>query len=393
MIMIDKILYALGAIVAIFGFSSLIGYTSISHIPLILVLISVFIFIFVGVKKRDTRLISSSIFLLALSFLIFMISSLEIPLGSYAAIRGSFIISTSTIILGLLVMKSSINMRYGFDERAKEYIAFTLIGIAVGIVLYALGIILFHIFIRGAGAMSIEFLTNFPTDLGSEGGIFPCIVGTFYLVVGAMVISVLLGIPAAIYLVEYARPGKMTRLIDIAVSSLNGVPSIVFGLFGLALFVSIFGISLLSGSIILGLMNLPTIIMTAEEALKGVPQSIREGSLALGATRWETIRRVVLPAALPGILTGAILAVGRAAGETAPIMWTAVVFTGGGIPHSIFEPVMALPYHLLELIYLLGYKDVEANAWGTAFVLISLVLVVNLIAIIIRDKYKKKMMW
>jgi phosphate ABC transporter, permease protein PstA len=394
MIMIDKILYALGAIVAIFGFSSLMGYANISHIPLLLVLISVFIFIFVGVKKRDTRLIFSSIFLLAFSFLIFMISpDLKIPLGEYAAIRGSFIISTSTIILGLFVMKSSINMRYGFDDRAKEYIAFTLIGIAVGIVLYALGVILFHIFIRGAGAMSIEFLTNFPTDLGSKGGIFPCIVGTFYLVMGAMVISVLLGIPAAIYLVEYARPGKMTRLIDIAVSSLNGVPSIVFGLFGLALFVSIFGISLLSGSIILGLMNLPTIIMTAEEALKGVPQSIREGSLALGATRWQTIRRVVLPSAIPGILTGTILAVGRAAGETAPIMWTAVVFTGGGIPHSIFEPVMALPYHLLELIYLLGYKDVEANAWGTAFVLISLVLVVNLIAIIIRDKYKKKMMW
>ena len=384
--MIDKILYAFGAIVAIFGFSSLMGYANISHIPLLLVLISVFIFIFVGVKKRDTRLIFSSIFLLAFSFLIFMISpDLKIPLGEYAAIRGSFIISTSTIILGLFVMKSSINMRYGFTDRAKEYIAFTLIGIAVGIVLYALGVILFHIFIRGAGAMSIEFLTNFPTDLGSKGGIFPCIVGTFYLVMGAMVISVLLGIPAAIYLVEYARPGKMTRLIDIAVSSLNGVPSIVFGLFGLALFVSIFGISLLSGSIILGLMNLPTIIMTAEEALKGVPQSVREGSLALGATRWETIRRVVLPAAIPGILTGTILAVGRAAGETAPIMWTAVVFTGGGIPHSIFEP--------LELIYLLGYKDVEANAWGTAFVLISLVLVVNLIAIIIRDKYKKKMMW
>jgi phosphate transport system permease protein len=183
------------------------------------------------------------------------------------------------------------------------------------------------------------------------------------------------------------------------VSCLNGVPSVVFGLFGLAFLVTFFGVSLLSGSIILGLINIPTIILTCQEALKSVPNSLREGSMALGASKWQTIRKVVLPSAMPGILTGVIMGVARASGETAPIMWTAVTFTAvpvqmiyGVIP-DIFQPVNNLDYHLLNLIYFMGAWDVEARAWGTALVLIALVLGTNMLAIVVRNYYRKKISW
>jgi phosphate transport system permease protein len=219
------------------------------------------------------------------------------------------------------------------------------------------------------------------------------------MVLGAMIVSSPLGIGAAIYLHEYSKSQRLNRLITIAVSCLNGVPSVVFGLFGLAFLVTYFGVSLLSGSIILGLINIPTIILTCQEALKSVPNSLREGSMALGATKWQTISKVVLPSAMPGILTGVIIGVAKASGETAPIMWTAVTFTATpvqmiyGVIPNIFQPVNNLDYHLLNLIYFLGAWDVEARAWGTALVLIALVLGTNMLAIVVRNHYRKKISW
>ncbi len=265
--------------------------------------------------------------------------------------------------------------------------------------LLILGGILFIIVYKGIWVISWEFLTQPHRKLGQAGGISTAIVGSLWMVLGAMVVSAPLGIGAAIYLHEYSRNIGLNRIITIAVSVLNGVPSVVFGLFALAFLVTIFGVSLLTGSVILGLINIPTIILTSQEALKSVPNSLREGSMALGATKWQTIKKVVIPSAMPGILTGIIMGVAKASGETAPIMWTAVTFTAtpvqmiyGFIP-NVFQPVNNLDYHLLNLIYFLGAWDVEANAWGTALVLIALVLGTNMLSIIVRNHYRKKISW
>jgi len=310
-----------------------------------------------------------------------------------AAVRGLFLIPLLFIILGITIAICGVKIRYEFTKESDEKSAFLLLGISTTVVLYSLGIIIMYIVVNGAGAITWEFLTENPRKLGTEGGIFPCIIGTLYLVIGAIVVALPLGMGTAIFLTEYQKEGKITKTIRVAVNSLSGVPSIVFGLFGLALFVPVFGVSLLSGSMILGFMILPTIIRTTEESLKAVPMGFREGSLALGATKWQTIKKVVLPPAMPGCITGTILGIGRAAGETAPIMWTAVVFFGGDIPTTVFDPVMALPYHLLELTKLIGYKDVAGNAWGTALVLLMLVLSINVFAVALRNHYKKKMRW
>jgi phosphate transport system permease protein len=270
--------------------------------------------------------------------------------------------------------------------------AFSMITAAVVIVLICLGIILAYIILNGWSAISWDFLTQGPINNGRSGGIFPALIGTLYLVGGAILIALPLGMGAAIYLTEYTREGRVTKIIRAGADLLNGTPSIVFGLFGFAFLVLYLnlGFCLLAGQITLALMILPTIIRTTEEALKSVPQSLREGSLALGATQWQTIRKVVLPPAAPGVLTGAILGIGRSAGETAPILFNAVVFSGG-IPSSVLQPVMALPYHLFYLaMYIPGS---ERNSGGTALVLLMLVIGIYLIAIILRNHYKKKMKW
>jgi phosphate transport system permease protein len=271
-----------------------------------------------------------------------------------------------------------------------EKIAFTLIIAAALVVLAILVIILQDIVVNGLPALSWEFLTQPPRDLGRAGGIFPAIVGTLYLVSGAIAIALPLGVGAAIYLVEYTREGRVTRLIRTGVDLLNGTPSIVFGLFGFA-FIVIFlgaGVSLIAGQITLSLMVLPTVIRTTEESLKSVPQSLREGSLALGATKWQTVKNVVLPPAAPGVLTGAILSIGRAAGETAPIMFTAVIFSSRFLPDSLFQPVMALPYHLYILAT--NVPGASANKYGTALVLLLLVIGFYSVAIIMRNHFQKK---
>ena len=256
--------------------------------------------------------------------------------------------------------------------------------------------IIFDIIWNGIGAISWEFLTGFPRKSGAEGGILPAIIGTFYLVVGTIAVALPLGMASAIYLSEYAKQGRFNRIVRLAIVTLAGVPSIVFGLFGLGLFVIFlnFGTSIIAGSLTLACMILPTIIVASEEALRAVPYSLREGSLALGATKWETIYKNVLPYAVPGMLTGSILGIGRAAGETAPILLTVAAFYLPKLPTSMFDQVMALPYHLYVLATQHPAADlVRPMQYGTALVLLALVLAVNLVAILIRSRYRKKLKW
>lgn len=257
----------------------------------------------------------------------------------------------------------------------------------------ALVIVVYFLIARGWTAINWTFLSQPPMDSMTKGGILPCIIGTACLSIGAILIALPIGVASAIYLHEYARPGRLIRIIRLGINNLAGVPSVVFGLFGLAFFVVYLkmGVSILAGALTLGAMSLPVIIGAAEEALRAVPDTYREASLGLGATKWQTIYRVVLPASLPGILTGAILGLSRAAGETAPIMFTAAVFFTPSLPSSIFDEIMALPYH----IYVLATAGTEIEAtrhlqYGTALVLIVLVLGLNLIAIIYRARLQKK---
>jgi phosphate transport system permease protein len=226
------------------------------------------------------------------------------------------------------------------------------------------------------------------------GGIFPAIVGTLYLVAGAIIFALPIGLLAAIYLSEYSRENLVNRLVRLAIVNLAGVPSVVYGLFGLALFVVFlkFGASILSGSLTLGMMILPVIITTSREALESIPHSFREVSLSLGASRWQTIRHIVLPNAIPGILTGTILGLGRAAGETAPILFTVAAFYLPQLPGSLFDQAMALPYHLYVISTQVPNVD-EKIRYGTALVLLGMVLFMNLVAIVIRAKFRKKKKW
>jgi len=276
-------------------------------------------------------------------------------------------------------------------ENRVQQIAFALVTLATLIVVAILVIILQDIVLNGLPALTWDFLTKSPLDSGRAGGIFPAIVGTLCLVVGAIIIALPLGVGAAIYMVEYTREGRITRLIRTGVDLLNGTPSIVFGLFGFAFIVLYLstGVSLLAGQVTLALMVLPTVIRTTEETLRGIPASLREGSLALGATKWQTISRVVLPPAVPGIVTGAILSIGRAAGETAPIMFTAVVFSSRFLPDSVFDPVMALPYHLFILAT--NVPGSSTNKYGTALVLLLLVVGFYAVAIFVRTHFQNKM--
>ena len=258
----------------------------------------------------------------------------------------------------------------------------------------ALLTILFFIAVNGLAAINWTFLSQPPMDSMTRGGVLPCIVGTLCLSLGAMVVAFPIGVCSAIYLNEYARPGKVLRLIRLSINNLAGVPSVVFGLFGLAFFVIFLKlkVSLLSGALTLGVMSLPVIIGTTEEALRSVPDTYREASLGLGATKLQTIFRVVLPAALPGILTGGILGLSRAAGETAPIMFTAAVFFTPHLPRSVFDEIMALPYHIYVLAT--AGTDIEATRplqYGTALLLIALVLGMNLCAIVYRSRLRRKM--
>jgi phosphate transport system permease protein len=250
------------------------------------------------------------------------------------------------------------------------------------------------IVVQGLPAITAEFLFTAPRDGMRAGGIWPAIVGTFLLTVGTAIFSVPLGVAIAIYLSEYARDSKFTRTIRLAIINLAGVPSIVYGLFGLGLFVLALGLgsSILAGSLTLAIMTLPVIISTAEEALRSVPQSFRTVSISLGGTKWQTIRKVVLPNALPGIITGVILGLERAAGETAPILFTVAAFYLPTLPRSIFDKTMALPYHLFVISTQVPGMPLQLQ-FGTALVLLVFVLSMTLIATIIRSYYRRKRVW
>ncbi len=296
--------------------------------------------------------------------------------------------------LVLLVVLIAISILWTrVSPKSTQKIAYSCMFAAVGIVLAILAIILLDIIMKGLPVISWEFIFGYPSNLGRAGGIFPAIVGTIYLVIGAIMIALPIGIGATIYLSEYTRDGLVTKTIRTGVDLLNGTPSIVFGLFGFA-FLVIFvglGVSLLTGWIVLALMILPTIIRTSEEALKSIPNAMREGSLALGASKWQTIRKVVLPAAVPGIITGTILSIGRAAGETAPILFTAVVFSTRFLPSSIFEPVMALPYYLYILST--SIPGAKQYAYGTALVLLVIVTLFYGAAVLLRTRFQKSIRW
>lgn len=285
--------------------------------------------------------------------------------------------------LGNIDLKKRTSQKFAFGF-------FTLLSYLVVAILF---VILGFIIIKGGSVISWDFLTKAPEEGMTKGGIFPAIVGTFYLIAGSSIISFPIGIMSGIYMNEYATNGKVVRFIRIMTNNLSGVPSVVFGLFGMSLFVNAlgWGDSIIAGSFTLALMSLPLIIRTTEEALKSIDNSFRHGSLALGATKLQTIRRVVLPMAFPNIITGLILSVGRVSGETAPILFTVAAYFLPQLPGSIFDQCMALPYHLYVIST--SGTDIEASrgmAYGTALVLIAIVLVVNLLANLLRNYFAKK---
>jgi len=279
------------------------------------------------------------------------------------------------------------------QKKVAQFIGFFTLRICLYLVLAVLLLFLYDIGRKGAGAISWEFLSQAPRKGMTQGGIFPAIFGTFLVTLITAVLAVPLGMCAAIYLNEYATQGRLTRIIRLSIRNLSGVPSIVYGLFGVILFVNImrFGTSVLSAGLTLGLMTLPWTITASEEALKTVPHSYREGALALGATKWQSIRTNVLPYAVPGMLTGTVLGLARAAGETAPILFTGAAFFLPYLPKSVGDQFMALPYHL----YIMAtqhhqIEQVRPLAYGTALVLIVLVLGMNMTAVVIRYRLRRK---
>lgn len=285
-------------------------------------------------------------------------------------------------------------MKLSINRNIVQRLGFGLITLmALMTVIPIIGVVI-YILIQGGPAISWEFLTGFPHDGMRQGGILPAIIGTFYLTVGTAIFSVPLGVAAAVYLAEYAPENTATRLIRLAIINLAGIPSVVYGLFGLGLFVLFlkFGTSIISASLTLSIMTLPVIISTSEEALRAVPQSFRTVSISLGATRWQTIRRIVLPEALPGIITGVILGLERAAGETAPILFTGAAFFLPRLPGSPFDATMALPYHLFVISTQVPEMPFQIQ-YGTALVLIAFVLGMNLVATVIRSRARAKRQW
>lgn len=280
------------------------------------------------------------------------------------------------------------------SRKTTQSVVFTVFKVAAAAVVVPIILVVVFIIIKGASAISWEFLSAMPRNGMQEGGIMPAIVGTVILTFGTAIAAIPLALAAAIYLAEYAKDNLLTRLIRLAIINLAGVPSIVYGLFGLGLFVLFLslGTSIIAGSLTLGLMTLPVVISTAEEAIRSVPQSFRVVSTSLGGTRWQTIRQIVLPQAMPGILTGIILGLERAAGETAPILFTVAAFYLPQLPRSGLDQTMALPYHLYVISTQVPGMPVDIQ-YGTALVLLGLVLSMNLIATLIRNRFRRHRQW
>jgi phosphate transport system permease protein len=285
-------------------------------------------------------------------------------------------------------MPQSLSNKRLFQQKA----GFALLGFAALIVVAAVGLLMFFIIRRGLPIISWEFITQPPKRGMTEGGIYPALIGTFLLGIGAMLFSLPIGTLTAIYLSEFASIGRFTKTIRTGVNTLAGLPSIVFGLFGFAFFCKALGlgVSVLSGALTLAVMVLPIVIVTTEEALRAVPNSFREASLSLGATRWRTTMKVVLPNAVSGIVTGAILSMGRAVGETAPIIFTAATFYTRKLPKSPLDEVMALPFHIYGLVTEGVYPDKQLPiAYGSALILLVLVLILSGAGIYLRYRTRK----
>jgi len=280
------------------------------------------------------------------------------------------------------------------SRQQSQRLATGLITAVAILVILPIFLVILFVILNGLGTMSWEFITQPPRNGMRDGGVFPAILGTIFLTLGTAVAAIPLGIGAAIYLAEYAGDNRFTRMIRLAIVNLAGIPSIVYGLFGLGAFVLFlnFGTSILAGSLTLGLMTLPVVISTAEEAILAVPQVFRTVSLSLGATRWQTIRHQVLPHALPGIITGIILGLGRAAGETAPILFTVAAFYLPELPRSIFDQTMALPYHLFVIATQVPGMPLSIQ-YGTALVLLLIVLSLTLAATGIRTIMRRRREW
>jgi len=283
-------------------------------------------------------------------------------------------------------------MRTGMTSRQmSQQVALGLLVVATAIVVVPVIVIILQIIISGGGAISWDFLAQPPTQAGKAGGIFPAILGTFYLMLGTIIVALPIGVLAGVYLSEYARDNWFTRIINMAIVNLAGVPSIVYGLFGLGIFVLAFhfGMSLLSASLTLACQALAMTVTTSREAILAVPREYREGSLAVGSTKWQTIRHIVLPQAMPGVITGAVLAMSRAAGETAPILVVGAAFFLPALPQSPFDQFMALPYHLYTVAaHIPGMP--KTTIWGVALVLLVVVLSFNVLATIIRLRARKR---
>lgn len=278
----------------------------------------------------------------------------------------------------------------------KQFIGINTLRIFIIITALFLLLFLYVIFNKGGRMISWSFLSESPRQFMTEGGIFPAIMGTFLLTVFSILIALPLGVFTAIYMVSFGKPYWFVKIVRIAVNTLAGVPSIIFGLFGMAVFVQLMqlDVSILSGSLTLAILALPLIINGSEEALRSVPHDFREASLALGATERQTILRVLLPTALPNIMTGTIISIGRVAGETAPILFTAATFYTRHLPTSVMDEVMALPYHIYALMTEGAHADKQVPiAYGTAVVLMALVLFISTLAIIIRYKIRKNRKW
>ena len=277
------------------------------------------------------------------------------------------------------------------SRQISQQVAFGLLVIATAIVVVPVIVIILQIIITGGGAITWDFLTQPPTQAGKAGGIFPAILGTFYLMLGTIIVALPLGVLAGVYLSEYARDNWFTRTVNMAIVNLAGVPSVVYGLFGLGVFVLMFhfGMSLLSASLTLACQALAMTVTTSREAILAVRREYREGSLAVGSTKWQTIRHIVLPQAMPGIITGAVLAMSRAAGETAPILVVGAAFFLPALPQSPFDQFMALPYHLYTVAaHIPGMP--KTTIWGVALVLLVVVLSFNVLATIIRLRARKR---
>jgi phosphate transport system permease protein len=389
---------ALSTVLALLGFfSTAFSFYIGDDIVRILLLLNGLLFcgllyysvVFLRKRKRSIPLLLYIIILFLLAYFLPLLPP-KYGLQSFG-VQASFlkflIISIIFIVIGVFGASFTMKPLFNFSSRSNQSSAYFLLIFSLVFILYPLIVIIASLMVNGGSSITWGFLTEDVIKHGAEGGVSHAILGTFIIIIGTALIALPLGVASAIYLNEYAKSGPIIRVIRIATDILQGIPSIVFGLFGFAVFVPIFGISILSGLLVMSFMTLPIVIRASEEALICVPQNLREGSYALGATKWQTIRKVVLPPAIPGILTGGVLGLGRAAGETAPIMFTAAIFIAP-LPTSIFDPIQVLSFHLLQLSRWIGAYPVEQNAWATALLLVGIVLGMNAIAMIIREKYR-----